>query len=210
MSSRKGILLSLDLSIACTGLCIFDVDNEKLLEHHIIPLKKATKKKYKGMYNVGVEEEDYRSFYNDPEKFHFISENILKYTEPYREDIKWICKESYAFGGSSLSRLAEQSGVCLYRLWKEQFIDFSNLITIAPVSVKKVATGSGNATKKEVMAGVHKRWGYSPEFWYSSDDCDAFVIGSIGMMVVNNSPVNKYEKELREKIIKNNSLNLEK
>jgi Holliday junction resolvasome RuvABC endonuclease subunit len=176
-------LLSLDLSISCTGLCIFDVDKEEFIEHHIIPVKKTQKKKY-------------------------ISNKVLEICDPYKDSLKWVAKEGYSFGGSALSRLAEQSGVCLFQLYMKEINNLNNLITIAPVSVKKVGCGKGKATKKEVMEGVKQRWGIDTEYWYSSDDCDAFVIGYIALMTINNTPSDSYEKELRKKIIKNNKLNL--
>lgn len=208
MSSNKGILLALDLSISCTGLCIFNVGKEELIEHHIIPVKKTQKKKYKGMFDIGVEEPNYVNFENDYAKFEYISNKVLEICDPYKDSLKWVAKEGYSFGGSALSRLAEQSGVCLFQLYMKEINNLNNLITIAPVSVKKVGCGKGKATKKEVMEGVKQRWGIDTEYWYSSDDCDAFVIGRIALMTINNTPSDSYEKELRKKIIKNNKLNL--
>jgi crossover junction endodeoxyribonuclease RuvC len=203
-------LLALDLSIACTGVCLFQIETGALAAHYIIPIKKATKKAYKGLYNIGVHEDEYVSFYSDPEKFHYISETLLTLLKPYDRNIEWVAKESYAYGGSSLSRLAEQCGVCSYRLWQNGHLESDeNLIQIAPVSVKKYATGKGKATKDEVMHAVESKWDYPKGYWFSSDDCDAFVIGKIAMMVLNNTPQNKYEKELRDSIIKRNKLELE-
>jgi hypothetical protein len=202
-------LLSLDLSIACTGYCVFDIETNKLIEHGIVPVKKATKKKFKGLYNIGVEEEEYRDFKCDQEIYDYISNALLTKLQDYVNDIEWVVREGYGFGGASLSRLAEQSGVCTHKLWQHFPLPFQRLITVAPPSVKKIACGKGKATKKEVMEGVSERFGVAVDYWYSNDDCDAFVIGKIGLTVVNNNCRTKYEKELRQKIIKNNNLDLE-
>jgi Holliday junction resolvasome RuvABC endonuclease subunit len=199
-------LLALDLSISCTGLCIFDIESGTLLKHSIIPIKPATKKAYKGVYQIGIEEEKYVAFSCDPPKFVFTANSLLTFLAPYAKDIKWIAKEAYAFGGASLSRLAEQTGVVFNQLWDHEILTCNNLITVAPASVKKYATGKGKVTKKEVMEAVENRWKIPTDYWYSDDDCDAFVIGKLALMVLNNSPENKYEKELRQRVIKTNNL----
>jgi len=202
-----GILIALDLSISCSGICIFDLESKQLLEHHIIPIIKGTRKATKGLYNIGIDEEQWVEFDSIYHKFEHFVDSLLTRLTPYKdEETIWIAKEGYGFGGSSLSSLAEQGGVCLYILHKYWYFDPDRFIIITPSSVKKYATGKGKADKNEVKEGIKSKFGIDTDFWFASDDADAYAIGQIALMVIHNSPANKYEKELREKIIKNNKL----
>lgn len=197
------LLLALDLSIKNSGYCVFDVNTEELVEKGSVPCIPATRKAYMGQRRLSndLKTTEYRQFNSKYEILDYISKELLTKVKKYSKDIVCIAKEGYGFGGSSLSNLAEAGGVCLTDLFRGN-INTDNMILLAPVTVKKFITGQGKATKKEVQEGIEKKYGVPLDFWECDDESDAFVIGKIGVMYLNNNPKTKYEKEMIGRIKK--------
>lgn len=67
--------------------------------------------------------------------------------------------ENYAFGakGSALTGLHELGGIVRFALWE----DGRRYVDIPPTSLKKFATGSGNAGKAEVIAAAIRKLAYA-------------------------------------------------
>lgn len=58
--------------------------------------------------------------------------------------------------------------------------DVPAVIEVTPQSLKKYATGKGNAGKDEVMLAAARRYAGSPEMFDNNDECDAFILACMG------------------------------
>lgn len=66
-------------------------------------------------------------------------------------------------------------------------------LKVPPTSLKKYATGRGNAKKIEVVLSVYKKWGRE---FQDDNEADAFVLAQIASGYAKTS----YEKEILEKL----------
>jgi len=121
-----------------------------------------------------------------------------------KDKISALFIEDYAFGifGKSASgtKLAEVGGAVKYVF---EIIKVP-ILTVAPTTIKKFATGSGKAKKDEMRLAVYKRYGKEFE---TTDECDALVIADFGYHVLNqvdglNSYQQKQVDDFRRKIEK--------
>ncbi len=108
------------------------------------------------------------------ERIRDLADPLIETAEKTRPDL--IAIEGYAFGakGRALFDLAEFGGVLRYNLW----LGGHNYIDVPPSTVKKFATGRGNAKKDEIMLAVYKRWGVE---FHTSDEADAYVLARIAL-----------------------------
>lgn len=91
------------------------------------------------------------------------------------EEVAGICFEGYSFGSrykrEAMGELGGILRVALVDVFHEPI-----LTTVAPSTVKKYATGSGNAPKDKVMLHVYKRWNFTAE---TNDCADAYTLARI-------------------------------
>ena len=91
--------------------------------------------------------------------------------------------------GSTL--LFELSGVLKNKLWLERHIwDY-----VYPVQVKKFATGSGRAEKKDVIDAVIRKWSVNPE---DDNQADAMALAKIAQALdrAYSTPLEDYQAEV--------------
>jgi len=87
--------------------------------------------------------------------------------------------EGYAYhirNSRALTGLAELGGVVRSVLYASD----NPYVDIPPASVKKFATGKGNARKDLMRLAVYKRWGFEHE---SNDVVDAFVLAQMARAI---------------------------
>lgn len=143
----------IDYSMTCPAICIYsggdlsDLNNFKF--HYLAP-----NKKYEGVFENGfITGHIYPTFSTQEERFDKISDWVLSCIlkscptdTGLNTDIR-VTIEGYAMGAKGkVFHIAENTGLLKYKLYK-QHIPFDNP---APTTVKKFATGKGNA-KKEAM-----------------------------------------------------------
>jgi len=96
------------------------------------------------------------------------------------QGVNLVAIEGYAFGAqASREALGELGGVlklCLYECKVPT-------IVIPPNSVKKFATGRGNAKKDEMRLAVYKKWGLDERDLKTADEVDAYVLARIALVV---------------------------
>lgn len=90
-----------------------------------------------------------------------------------RKDVMLVALEGYSYGShsSNLPAIGELGGVARVAL-HEANVPF---IVVPPSTLKKFATGRGNAKKDEMMLEVYKRWNYSPA---NNDVADAYALAA--------------------------------
>jgi len=74
-------------------------------------------------------------------------------------------------------------------------------VIVAPTSLKKFVTGSGNAKKDEMLLATFKRWGVSI---LDDNVCDAYGLAQMGLAILggNSKATNKVQEQDLEKFKK--------
>lgn len=134
--------VGIDYSITCPCICI---STKTITEFHFI--KNETR--FAGEWNFGEFRfvgHKYPEYESDMERYDLLSDIFL--TELNRFVIVKVNIEAYSYGSSGkVFNLAENCGLLKYKIWKQFGITPKS---IAPMTLKKIATGKG-AGKKDVM-----------------------------------------------------------
>lgn len=93
------------------------------------------------------------------------------------KDADLVVLESYSYGakGSAFLSLAELGGVIRLALWETLPTGYRD---IPPATLKKFATGKGNAKKEDVLAAAIRRLGYAGS---NHNEADARWLLEIGL-----------------------------
>lgn len=114
------------------------------------------------------------------------------------DQISAICMEGYSRGSSMRREEAgEVSAATRIGVYNSLEKDVP-IIFVAPQMLKKFATGSGKADKKQVIAAVKENWGIE----YANDNlADAFVLSVISEMLFleRDSPL-VYQQEVLDRL----------
>ena len=112
-----------------------------------------------------------KSKFRGPRRLVEIRADILEHCT--RDDIAVI--EGYAFGRhNQAAHLGELGGVVRVALYEAGV----RILTVPPASLKRYATGKGNASKEDVLAAAIRRLGYQGS---STDEADALWLRQIGL-----------------------------
>ena len=169
-------ILGLDLSLTNTGWVIYDTKLGYMTDAGTI------KSKLRGVLRL--------------------ADIDLRITNLIDNDLKMIAViEGYAFSpnqGRSFS-IGELGGVIKRTLFAYD-IDY---YIVAPTSLKKFATGKGNAPKSTIEKEVYKRW--NVEF-KTEHEVDAFVLAKIGEAIIGKvKKLTKAQKEVVKTVIQDKS-----
>jgi crossover junction endodeoxyribonuclease RuvC len=112
-------------------------------------------------------------------RYRSIAEPILALAREHTPRLVLI--EGYSFGskgGQSFDR-AELGGIL-----RDRLCDLAPVIEVPPSSLKKWATGKGNAQKAEVVSAVSRRFDRS---FTNDDEADAFALAMLGLAILTPS-----------------------
>ncbi|MFA7191056.1 MAG: crossover junction endodeoxyribonuclease RuvC [Dehalococcoidales bacterium] len=87
--------------------------------------------------------------------------------------------EGYAFARANQAHQMGELGGVLRVMFLEMGI---KVIEVAPSTVKKFATGKGNAKKEDIAVAVYKRWKFEAD---TNDEIDAYCLLQIGLAYMN-------------------------
>ena len=95
-------------------------------------------------------------------------------------DADLIVIEDYAvrFAKAAIP-LIEQGAIIRHALWKQN----KTVIEVTPSILKKFVTGSGKATKDQMVIAVEKKWGFVAE---DDNEADAYGLARIGQVMLSN------------------------
>jgi len=111
-------------------------------------------------------------------RLHEISGEILDIARAEPDTLVIIEGYSFSSHAAHAHELGALGGVVRYRLWRRgiAFVD------VAPATLKKYATGKGNAPKELVLAEAIRRLGYTGS---SHDEADAIWLRAIGCALLD-------------------------
>lgn len=120
-----------------------------------------------------------------------LNETVLQHGIP---DL--IVMEGYGYGSMTGNAQAELGGVIRLFLYEHHFHVGDNVIIVAPTSLKKFATGKGNAEKETMRAYALKHYGFD-DLEVKDDVVDAFFLAQIGYVLTGQMEVrNQIQQEV--------------
>jgi crossover junction endodeoxyribonuclease RuvC len=123
-------------------------------------------------------------------RLRWIMDSVWNLTE--KADLVVI--EGYAFDRPNQAhQIGELGGIIRFTLWEAGKL----YVEIAPSSMKKFATGTGNASKDEVLVAAVKKLGYQG---FSKDQADALWLLEMALAHYEKRAVNAKQLEALEKI----------
>lgn len=144
--------------------------------------------------NIVIEQDIFYEYTVDPQRMIHISDTIINNLQ--KDDI--ICIESFSMNSQGRA-LTFQSGlgwIIREQLHRKGYSYYD----VTPKSVKKFATGNGNATKTTMIKPIQYRWG----FYHASDNImDAFVMSEIAKAIDLGNDyegLRQHEKEIVRKV----------
>jgi crossover junction endodeoxyribonuclease RuvC len=81
---------------------------------------------------------------------------------------------SYGSKGSSILDIAQMGGVVRWAMWRKGVV----VVELSPSTLKKFATGKGNAPKDQVLAAAIRRLGYQG---HDNNEADALFLRLAGL-----------------------------
>jgi crossover junction endodeoxyribonuclease RuvC len=110
-------------------------------------------------------------------------------------DVDVVALEGYSFGSHAAHahELGELGGVVRLTLWQRRI----PYVDIPPASLKRFATGKGNASKDEVLAAAIRRFGFEGS---NNNEADAWLLRSMAFAYYHGLEVAGYQHEALAKV----------
>lgn len=171
--------IGIDLSLTGTGIVV--LDDGKLVSKETIS-SKPTKEKTPTA---------------EVERIIDIVDRVMKIVDIHHPDM--VAIEGIAFMSRNSTALSQLSGLS-YLLRKELHSRGIGFVVIAPTSLKKFATGSGNVGKDVIMLEVYKRFGVSI---LDNNQADAYILAQVALAVKDRErKTTKFQQEVINLIMK--------
>ncbi|KOP81993.1 hypothetical protein AMS60_05545 [Bacillus sp. FJAT-21945] len=128
---------------------------------------------------------------SDPERFMDIAKQVIG--QICESDV--ICIEGFSYGSKGAG-VSTQYGIG-WLIRAELIRNGYSYYEVSPSSLKKFATGKGNAAKDAMVLPIYKHWGFE----HPSDNVrDAFVLAKMAQGLKGLSSLTKYQIEALEKV----------
>lgn len=128
-TSKRPYILGVDQSYTSSGICI--IQSGELIHSEI--------------YKTPKDEDIFVRAWN-------ISEKVVALINEY--DVEYVSIEGLAFGSVNANATRDLAGLQFLIVTKVRLVLGIHVEIIAPTSLKKFATGSGKATKKDMIAAL--------------------------------------------------------
>ena len=145
------IVAGIDYSLSCPAMCIYDSSKGKFNfknSHFYFSSNLAWFELFKEGNICG---ENHKSYNCDMDRYDDISDWALSILDD--KGVKKVFLEGYSYGSTGrVFHIAENTGVLKYNLWDAK-IPFD---IVPPTTIKKFATGKGNANKQKMYESFLK------------------------------------------------------
>jgi Holliday junction resolvasome RuvABC endonuclease subunit len=144
---------------------------------------------FPNLHMTWVAKSEYRGVQRLADIYHWLDAKLFE-IKLNGWDIKDIAMEGTVLASHSALALGELSAVVKLVLW---FKHHEPPLQIPPMTLKKYATGKGNAKKQEMLLQIYKRWGVE----FTDDNAaDAYALARLA----SGSAIDAIERETQEKI----------
>jgi Holliday junction resolvasome RuvABC endonuclease subunit len=153
---NNGAWAGIDYSISGPCLCIID-DELNPTAWYYLTTESRKIKRYVGSFSHNINGtflKDKSEFKNDIERFSYVSDFFIDVIKS--NNIKNICLEGYSMGSRNglVFNIAEHTGILKYKLLQLGI----DPIIASPKTVKKFASGTGNATKEIMLQNFEEKF----------------------------------------------------
>jgi Holliday junction resolvasome RuvABC endonuclease subunit len=148
------MIIGIDYSLSCPCMCLGFKPGWNNSEFYYL----TTVKKYEGTFFLGqVNGTLHTEDLHEEARYDAISSHFVEVLDRHRIDpAVEVFIEDYSFGSTGrVFHLAENTGLIKWKLWKRGH----KINVLAPSSIKKVATGKGNAKKDQMYEAFVKMTG---------------------------------------------------
>tara|TARA_Y100001972_G_C7633047_1_gene317789 strand:+ start:894 stop:1463 length:570 start_codon:yes stop_codon:yes gene_type:complete len=147
--------IGIDYSLSCPSMCI---ETENAEDFHYL----TDKKKYEGIFRPNITGTLHKGYLTAQERYENIADWVIDTIKSYYPEhiakitYPLINLEDYSFASKGKTfHIAENMGLLKYKFYKSD-IPFQ---LIAPSSIKKFATGKGNANKEMMIDAFKEKAG---------------------------------------------------
>jgi len=148
------IIASIDYSLTCPAICVFaSCDDTEEFSFNACSFYFLTEiEKYSKTFRSNIFGQSFIDWETQEQRY----ESIADWAEEKTLPCDQIALEGYAFNATGrVFNIAENTGVLKYKLWKAG----KPLEIVPPTTVKKLATGKGNASKDDMYKAFHLETG---------------------------------------------------
>lgn len=183
-------IVGIDYSLSCPCVCVSN--GTSFLDKYFYFLH--DRKSYAGQA-LNILGDQHAEYFCDQQRYENIAGWVMAIIQPLDKDNTVVLIEDYAFAAKGrVFNLAENCGLLKYLLYKDRY----NFHTVAPKTIKKYATGNGNANKQMMYDAFFELTLIQLAFVYSktgkvdspvTDIVDAFYLTQYmhNSLAINNS-----------------------
>ena len=145
------MVIGIDYSLTSPAMCIMAKPNIANCMFYYLTINKKLVGTFKNA--VGYLHQDH---YSEQERYDNIAEFFLNKIPLEHKKVPDIFIEDYSFGSTGrVFHIAENAGILKYKFWEVGY----KFDTVAPTTVKKFATGKGNADKAKMYEAFKNETG---------------------------------------------------
>lgn len=146
------VIAGIDYSMTSPSICVYNGDLGKFNFNQCRFYFLTDRKKFSTSFLHNIKGEEFAFYSGDYMRFDTISDWAMKYLR----GVDRVCIEGYAFGAKGkVFHIAENTGILKYKIFQAQI----PLEVASPSTVKKLATGKGNATKDDMHSSFYRETG---------------------------------------------------
>ena len=139
------VYAGIDYSLTSPAICVYDTKDGDFCFDNVQAYFRSNLKRFELFEEDNLHGENHESWDLEMARFEDIAEWAMDVMEEYK--VKTAFLEGYSFGSTGrVFNIAENTAILKYNMW-HNYIDYE---IIAPTTVKKFATGSGNANKEKM------------------------------------------------------------
>jgi len=140
------VLAGIDYSLSCPAICVYDTKRDAFCYETVNLYFRSNLMRFEAFKEGNLEGSNHGPWACEMDRYDDISSWTLNILDSNSVDQVYL--EGYSFGSTGrVFNIAENTAILKYNLW-EELIHYE---VIPPTTVKKYATGKGNASKEDMF-----------------------------------------------------------
>ena len=139
------VYAGIDYSLTSPAICVYNAEDGDFCFDNVQAYFRSNLKRFELFKEGNLHGENHESWDSEMDRFDDIASWALDVMMEYKVEKAFL--EGYSFGSTGrVFNIAENTSILKYNMWYN-YIEYE---IVAPTTVKKFATGSGNATKEKM------------------------------------------------------------